>query len=64
MEQYIVKATGNMATYTFQGVGKYSSDGTLRNHGSYFFKSDAAPNSELSFLIADMKAYNSLQVNH
>jgi hypothetical protein len=43
-------ATGNMATYTFQGVGKYSSDGTLRNHGSYFFNSDTSPSSELSFL--------------
>jgi hypothetical protein len=43
-------ATGSMATYTFQGVGKYSSDGTLRNHGSYFFNSDTSPSSELSFL--------------
>jgi hypothetical protein len=43
-------ATGNMATYTFQGVGKYSSDGTLRNQGSYFFNSDTSPSSELSFL--------------
>jgi hypothetical protein len=43
-------ATGNMATYTFQGVGKYSSDGTLRNRGSYFFDSDTSPSSELSFL--------------
>jgi hypothetical protein len=43
-------ATGNVATYTFQGVGKYSSDGTLRNQGSYFFESDTSPSSELSFL--------------
>jgi hypothetical protein len=43
-------ATGNMATYTFQGVGKYSSDGTLRNHGSYVFNSDTSPSNELSFL--------------
>jgi hypothetical protein len=43
-------ATGNMAAYTFQGVGKYSSDGTLRNHGSYFFNSDTSPSNELSFL--------------
>jgi hypothetical protein len=46
----LTSATGNMATYTFQGVGKYSSNGTLRNHGSYFFISDTSPSSELSFL--------------
>jgi hypothetical protein len=43
-------ATGATATYTFQGLGQYDSDGTLRNHGSYFFNSDTSPSSELSFL--------------
>jgi hypothetical protein len=50
-------ATGNMATYTFQGVGKYSSDGRLRNHGSYFFNSDTSPSSELSFLNKKIGVY-------
>jgi hypothetical protein len=43
-------ATGDKVTYTFQGVGQYDSDGTLRNHGSYFFRSNIIPSGELSFL--------------
>jgi hypothetical protein len=43
-------ATGEMATYTFQGLGQYGTDGTLRNHGSYFFSSDTSPSREFSFL--------------
>ena len=27
-------STGEMATYTFQAIGQYGSDGKLRNHGS------------------------------
>jgi hypothetical protein len=44
----LTTATGGMATYTFRGVGQY--DGTLRNHGSYFFSSNTFPRGELSFL--------------
>jgi hypothetical protein len=40
----------NMATYTFRGVGQYDSDGTLRNHGSYFFSLNTFSGGELSFL--------------
>jgi hypothetical protein len=29
------KATGEMATYTFQAIGGYDPDGKLRNHGSH-----------------------------
>jgi hypothetical protein len=43
-------ATGEMAMYNFQGLGQYGSDGTLRNHGSYFFKSSIPTGGELSFL--------------
>jgi hypothetical protein len=43
-------ATGETATYTFQGLGQYDSDGTLRDHGSYIFKSCTSTGVELSFL--------------
>lgn len=49
-EQGILTSTsiGEMATYTFQAIGKYGSDGKLRNHGSVFF--DTPSSGQLSFL--------------
>ncbi len=44
------KATGKMATYTFQSVGQYGSDGKLRNHGSIFFNTNTTSSGQLSFL--------------
>jgi hypothetical protein len=44
------KATGEMATYTFQSVGQYGSDGKLRNHGSIFFNTNTSSSGQLSFL--------------
>jgi hypothetical protein len=44
------KATGEMATYTFQAIGGYDPDGKLRNHGSMFFNSNTSSNGQLSFL--------------
>jgi hypothetical protein len=43
-------ATGEMATYTFQAIGQYGSDGKLRNHGSVFFNSNTSSSGQLSFL--------------
>ena len=43
-------ATGEMATYTFQSVGQYGSDGKLRNHGSIFFNTNTSSSGQLSFL--------------
>jgi hypothetical protein len=43
-------ATGEMATYTFQSVGQYGSDGRLRNHGSIFFNTNTSSSGQLSFL--------------
>ena len=43
-------ATGEMATYTFQAIGQYGSDGKLRNHGSVFFNSNTSSIGQLSFL--------------
>jgi hypothetical protein len=43
-------ATGEMATYTFQAIGKYGSDGKFRNHGSVFFNSNTSSSGQLSFL--------------
>jgi hypothetical protein len=42
--------TGEMATYTFQAIGQYGSDGKLRNHGSVFFNSNTSSSGQLSFL--------------
>jgi hypothetical protein len=39
-----------MATYTFQAIGQYGSDGKLRNHGSVFFNSNTSSIRQLSFL--------------
>jgi hypothetical protein len=44
------KATGEMATYTFQAIGGYDPDGKLRNHGSMFFNSNTSSSGQLSFL--------------
>ncbi len=43
-------STGEMATYTFQAIGQYGSDGKLRNHGSVFFNSNTSSSGQLSFL--------------
>jgi hypothetical protein len=43
-------ATGEMATYTFQAIGQYGSDGKLTNHGSVFFNSNTSSSGQLSFL--------------
>jgi hypothetical protein len=43
-------ASGEMATYTFQAIGQYGSDGKLRNHGSVFFNSNTSSSGQLSFL--------------
>lgn len=43
-------ATGEIATYTFQAIGQYGSDGKLRNHGSVFFNSNTTSSGQLSFL--------------
>ena len=53
----LTTATGDMATYTFRGVGQYDSAGTLRNHGSYFYSSNTFPRGELSFLDDMMGVY-------
>jgi hypothetical protein len=44
------EATGEMATYAFQSVGQYGSDGKLRNHGSIFFNTNTSSSRQLSFL--------------
>jgi hypothetical protein len=44
------KATGEIATYTFQTIGGYDPDGKLRNHGSTFFNSNTSSSEQLSFL--------------
>jgi hypothetical protein len=43
-------STGEIATYTFQAIGQYGSDGKLRNHGSVFFNSNTTSSGQLSFL--------------
>src|SRR5918996_1156412 len=45
-----INATSEMATYTFQSVGQYGSDGKLRNHGSIFFNTNTSSSGQLSFL--------------
>ena len=46
----LTSTTGEMATYTFQSVGQYGSDGKLRNHGSIFFNTNTSSSGQLSFL--------------
>jgi hypothetical protein len=45
-----LKDTGEIATYTFQSIGQYGSDGKLRNHGPVFFNSNTSSSGQLSFL--------------
>ena len=46
----LTSTTGEMATYTFQSVGQYGSDGKLRNHGSIFFNTNTSSSGQLYFL--------------